>query len=84
MITITLTPTGLHTEGGALPYPRKAMQIPTIIEAREMPDDFRVIAPFGMLDGKKGDFLLTGAHGDIYTCPRHVYFATYQFIQDES
>ncbi len=70
---------GLPMRAELLP-PRPARKLPIVIAVREMRTEFSVETLEGTMEGKKGDFLITGVKGEMYPCDRDVFMATYELI----
>lgn len=82
MILIRRNPDGAYDSSRNLPKSMTAVKKPIEVEVREMPEAFSVEALEGTLEGKPGDFLITGVQGEMYPCDREIFFATYELLSE--
>lgn len=82
MITIQRQPDGSHLTEAALPAPQKAMKKPIPLDVRRMPEAFSVETLEGTMQGKAGDWLITGVNGEMYPCDAHIFAKTYDIIDE--
>ncbi len=62
---------------------RQARKLPIVVAVHEMPCEFSVETLEGTMEGKQGDFLIVGVKGEMYPCDREVFFASYEFVDEE-
>ena len=86
MIEIRRNPDGTWGADVPLPKPQRVVKRPVVAEARQMLDEFLVFgvdhAELGAMRGKAGDWLLTGAAGEMYPCDAGVFDKTYYLVDD--
>lgn len=83
MITIKRNESGLWGISAALPAPQKAVKRPIQIEVRRMPEEFEVHTLEGVMRGKAGDWLMTGAAGEMYPCDAAIFDRTYWLVDGD-
>lgn len=66
--------------GGVMARFRK---LPVTIEAIKMSDPFCVETKEGMMNGKAGDWLITGVAGECYPCDNKIFHQTYEPIEGD-
>jgi len=76
MLEIIRNADGTHTHG-QLPPPLRAMKKAILIEVRQMTEPFAVQTMEGRMEGKAGDWLLTGVNGEMYPCDAAIFERTY-------
>ncbi len=77
MIEITRNADGSHACEAELPPPRKAVKKPIPLEVRRMPEAFVVHTMEGRMEGKAGDWLITGIDGEMYPCDADIFARSY-------
>ena len=83
MIRITRDKHGNHIcSVFPLPASRPVRKLPIVVRAIEMPSAFSVETLEGTMEGKKGDFLITGGTGERYPIDRDIFFASYEFVDE--
>ena len=65
-----------------LPAPQKAMKKPIALEVRRMAEAFSVETLEGTMQGKAGDWLITGINGEMYPCDASIFAKTYDIVAD--
>ncbi|WP_088340325.1 hypothetical protein [Robiginitalea sediminis] len=65
-----------------LPF-RQAVKRPIPVRCFQIEEPFRVETMEGTLDGKAGDWLMVGIHGEMYPIDREIFEATYQLLTEE-
>ena len=81
---LRLTGNQHEVKDGYLPEPRQAVKKPIIVEVRQMKEPFAVVTLEGTMEGKAGDFLITGIRGEMYPCDREIFLETYEFCDIDS
>lgn len=66
-----------------LNFTKKFKKKPVIIEAMQLPIHFRVTTLEGVMEGKKGDWLIRGVNGELYPCKPDIFDKTYEKVKDE-
>ena len=57
------------------------MKRPIVIHAKRIDEDFRVNTLEGNYkQGKAGDYLMQGIHGELYICDGPIFEKTYDFV----
>lgn len=59
------------------PYRKK----PVVISAAEMNQAFKVKTKEGIMNGKKGDFLICGIENELYPCDKKIFKKTYDEME---
>jgi len=60
---------------------KKYRQKPIIIEAEQQKNEFTVHTIEGMMNGKPGDYLITGITGEKYPCKKEIFEETYEELK---
>ena len=81
MIKIRRLPDGGHTASVPLPAPQKAVKKPIPLDVRRIPDAFEVETMEGTMQGKPGDWLITGIDGEVYPCDADIFARTYDVVE---
>ncbi len=82
MITIQRQPDGSHLTEATLPAPQKAMKKPIPLDVRCMPETFSVETLESIMQGKAGDWLITGVNGEMYPCDAAIFAKTYDIVAE--
>ena len=82
MIKIERRPDGSHHTEAALPAPQRAKKKPIPLEVRRMPEAFSVETMEGIMQGKAGDWLITGVNGEMYPCDASIFAKPYDIMAD--
>ena len=53
---------------------------PTIIRAIQMDEPFSVKTSEGVMEGKKGDYLIEGTHKELYICKKEIFKEIYKKV----
>jgi hypothetical protein len=53
---------------------------PIVVYAKEMKKPFAVKTLEGVMNGKRGDFLVIGISGEMYPVDRDIFFKTYEVV----
>lgn len=80
MFEITRHRDGSHTPSGPLPPAKHAVKKPIPVEVRRMPEAFVVHTMEGRMEGKAGDWLITGVNGEMYPCDAEIFAKTYDVV----
>lgn len=83
MIEIKRLPDGSHECASELPPPVQAVKKPIPLKVRRMPEAFVVETMEGRMQGKAGDWLITGIDGEMYPCDADIFARSYDLL-DES
>lgn len=72
----------IHISKGKLPdYNFKlAVKKPIPVKCFQMKSPFTVETMEGSLEGKAGDYLMVGIHGEMYPCDKAIFDETYEII----
>lgn len=62
-----------------LPF-KKAIKKPIVIKCVQIDEPFKVETMEGEMQGKKGDWLMVGVHGEMYPCDKEIFEKTYELI----
>ena len=84
MIEIKRLPDGRHETAAALPEAQRAVKRPIPLEVRRMPEPFVVDTLEGRMQGKAGDWLITGIDGEMYPCDADIFSRTYELVEPEA
>jgi hypothetical protein len=79
-IHIKRLPQGGMSADAELPPPCKAVKKPIPLEVRRMPEAFSVETMEGVMQGKAGDWLITGIDGEVYPCDAGIFERTYEVV----
>lgn len=60
---------------------RKARKKPIAIECYQMNEAFEVETIEGVMQGKKGDWLMKGVNGELYPCADEIFQKSYDLIE---
>ncbi|WP_217424561.1 PGDYG domain-containing protein [Nitrogeniibacter mangrovi] len=63
-----------------LPPAQRAVKKPIPLEVRRMPEAFTVETLEGTMQGKAGDWLITGVDGEVYPCDADIFARTYEVV----
>lgn len=55
---------------------------PITVHAAQMDEDFAVETLEGVMNGKKGDYLMRGAQGEFYPVKKEIFEATYDWVNE--
>jgi hypothetical protein len=71
-----------HFKNGQIPdlQYKKAVKKPIPIRCIQMQEPFTVETMEGTLEGKAGDYLMIGIHGEMYPCSKAVFEESYNFV----
>ncbi|WP_323001876.1 hypothetical protein [Denitromonas sp.] len=83
MIEIKRLPDGSHQCVSKLPAPVEAVKKPIPLKVRRMPEAFVVETMEGRMQGKAGDWLITGIDGEMYPCDADIFARTYDVLGDD-
>lgn len=83
MIEIKRLPDGSHQCATELPAPVEAVKKPIPLKVRCMPEAFVVETMEGRMQGKAGDWLITGIDGEMYPCDADIFARTYDVLSDD-
>ena len=81
MIEITRNKDGSHSPNAQLPAPGRAVKKPIPVEVRRMEQAFVVHTMEGRMEGKAGDWLITGIDGEMYPCDADIFSRTYDLLE---
>ncbi|MCZ4304043.1 hypothetical protein O4G98_04800 [Zoogloeaceae bacterium G21618-S1] len=84
MIEIKRLPDGSHECATALPDAVRAVKKPIPLDVRRMPEAFVVETMEGRMQGKAGDWLITGIDGEMYPCDAAIFAKTYDVVGGEA
>lgn len=59
---------------------RKYRKRPLVIEAVQMPVDFEIDSEEGKMSGKEGDYVIRGIQGEVYSCKKEIFQASYDEV----
>ncbi|WGK64478.1 hypothetical protein [Croceiramulus getboli] len=62
---------------------KKATKKPIPIRCIQMAEAFEVETIEGVMQGKKGDWLMVGIQGEMYPCDQKIFEETYTLLKDE-
>jgi hypothetical protein len=62
---------------------KRAIKRPIPIRIYQMDDDFIVETLEGKMKGKKGDYLMSGVHGELYPCDKDIFERTYDIQKED-
>lgn len=65
-----------------LPF-QQAVKRPIPVRCAQIGEPFQVETMEGVLQGKAGDWLMVGIHGEMYPIDREIFEATYQLLPRE-
>lgn len=65
-----------------LPF-QQAVKRPIPVRCVQIGEPFQVETMEGVLQGKAGDWLMVGIHGEMYPIDREIFEATYQLLPRE-
>lgn len=81
MMEITRTADGRHELPADLPPAQRAVKKPIPVEVRRMPVPFVVHTMEGRMEGKAGDWLITGVNGEMYPCDAQIFAKSYDIVE---
>ena len=55
---------------------------PITVHALEMDEDFEIQTLEGLMKGKKGDYLIRGAQGELYPIKKEIFETTYDWVNE--
>jgi len=58
----------------------RAIKRPIPIKCLQIDEPFEVETMEGVLQGKKGDWLMVGVDGEVYPCDREIFEKTYDLL----
>lgn len=58
----------------------KAIKKPIEVDVEILEEDKIIHTLEGDMLGKKGDYLITGVHGELYPCKKEIFEETYEII----
>jgi len=82
MIKIKRLAQGGMSADADLPPAQKAVKKPIPLEVRRIPEAFSVETMEGLMQGKAGDWLITGIDGEVYPCDAGIFERTYDLVKD--
>ncbi len=56
---------------------------PIVIHAEKITEPLYIHTLEGIMEGKVGDYLITGVKGEKYPCRADIFEETYEFIKDD-
>jgi len=59
---------------------KKAIKKPIAIHCYQMEEPFEVETLEGVLQGKKGDWLMVGIQGELYPCDQEIFAKSYDLV----
>ncbi len=59
---------------------QKAVKKPIQVRCIQIDEPFEVETMEGVLQGKKGDYLMIGIHGEMYPVEREIFLKTYDIV----
>ena len=80
MIRIKRLADGGMSADSELPAPQKAVKKPIPVDVRRMPVAFTVETLEGLMEGKAGDWLITGIDGEVYPCDADIFARSYDVV----
>ncbi len=80
MIKIKRLPDGGMSTDTELPPAQRAVKKPIPLEVRRMPEAFTVETMEGLMQGKAGDWLITGIDGEVYPCDADIFARSYEVV----
>ena len=60
----------------------KAKKKPIAIRCKQIHEPFEVVTMEGVMQGKKGDWLMVGVNDEMYACDREIFEKTYDILKD--
>ncbi|KKN85757.1 hypothetical protein LCGC14_0275620 [marine sediment metagenome] len=77
----------LRVDGHAVDFSQLGFEhyrkLPVVIHAVQIDCPFEVDTLEGMHTGSPGDFLIKGAHGELYPCKPDIFAETYELVDKE-
>ena len=64
------------------PVVKKYRKKPIIIEAYQTNEELDIETLEGIMHASKGDYIITGVHGEQYPCKPDIFFETYEEVKE--
>ena len=60
---------------------KEALKKPIPIKCVQIDEPFEVLTMEGVMQGKAGDWLMVGIHGEMYPCDDEIFQKTYDLVE---